>query len=95
MGEAFFLAEQERVEEQARILTFRQQLWQSIKQLPKIQLNAMNYSALLVILISALRVLDGDSLLLALHRLAISHSSACTSASIQPSYVLMRIRFKH
>ena len=36
--------------------------------------------------------IDGDSLLLALRELAVSTTSACTSASIQPSYVLKAIR---
>lgn len=88
MGMAFELAECSRVEEQGRILKYRQQLWKGIKDLPGIHLNGHEQKRLAGNLNMSFSGLDGDSLLLALRDLAISTSSACSSASTQPSYVL-------
>jgi cysteine desulfurase len=91
MGVAFALAEQNRIEEQSRILYYRQQLWNGIKHLPGIQLNGHEQQRIAGNLNISFSGLDGDSLLFALHELAISTASACTSASIQPSYVLKEL----
>lgn len=88
MGMAFELAECSRVEEQGRILKYRQQLWKGIMDLPGIHLNGNEQKRLAGNLNMSFSGLDGDSLLLALRDLAISTSSACSSASTQPSYVL-------
>ena len=88
MGMAFSLAESERKEEQARILNYRKQLWEGIRHLPGIQLNGHEHQRLSGNLNMSFAGLDGDSLLLALRELALSTISACSSASIQPSYVL-------
>ena len=77
-----------REEEQARLLSYRQRLWNSIKHLPGIQLNGDKKKRIAGNLNMSFAGLDGDSLLLALHELAVSTTSACSSASIQPSYVL-------
>jgi cysteine desulfurase len=91
MGMAFALAESGRDEEQARILKYRTQLWDGIKHLPGIRLNGHEQQRLAGNLNMSFLGLDGDSLLLALRELAVSTTSACTSASIQPSYVLKAI----
>ncbi len=88
MGEAFALAERLRDEEQARLLKYRQQLWNGIKHLPGIQINGDEQKRIAGNLNMSFSGLDGDSLLLALSDLAVSTTSACSSASIQPSYVL-------
>lgn len=88
MGEAFALSEVLREEEQARILSYRKRLWSGIKHLPGIQLNGDEQKRVAGNLNMSFAGLDGDSLLLALHELAVSTTSACSSASIQPSYVL-------
>lgn len=88
MGEAFALSEGARVAEQQRILKYRTQLWECIKQLPGVQLNGHEHQRIAGNLNISFAGLNGDSLLYALHELAVSTSSACTSASIQPSYVL-------
>jgi cysteine desulfurase len=88
MGLAFVLAESERKEEQIRILNYRKQLWNGIKHLPGIHLNGHEHLRLAGNLNMSFAGLDGDSLVLALNKLAISTTSACSSASIQPSYVL-------
>ena len=91
MGEAFALAESVREEEQSRFLKYRQHLWDGIKHLPGIQLNGDQQKRIAGNLNISFAGLDGDSLLLALNELAVSTTSACSSASIQPSYVLREI----
>nr|WP_322783955.1 IscS subfamily cysteine desulfurase [Legionella sp. PATHC038] len=91
MGEAFELAERVREEEQSRFLKYRQHLWEGIKHLPGIQLNGDKQKRIAGNLNFSFAGLDGDSLLLALNELAVSTTSACSSASIQPSYVLREI----
>jgi cysteine desulfurase len=88
MGAAFELSERERIDEQTRILNYRNSLWTGIKHLPGIKLNGHLEQRVAGNLNVSFAGLDGDSLLLALHELALSTTSACTSASIQPSYVL-------
>jgi cysteine desulfurase len=91
MGEAFALSEMERFQEQERLLTYRNQLWEHIKKLPGAQLNGDEQERIAGNLNIRFEGLNGDSLLYALHELAVSTSSACTSASIQPSYVLKEL----
>lgn len=88
MGEAFALGELIRVEEQARILNLRQMLWDGIKHLPGIFLNGHEYQRVAGNLNISLSGKDGADLLPALHEIAVSTTSACMSASLQPSYVL-------
>ena len=88
MGEALIIAEKSRAEEQARILGLRQQLWQGIKALPGIRLNGHDEKRIAGNLNLTFAGVEGDSLLLALRELAISTTSACAAASLQPSYVL-------
>ena len=91
MGEAFALTETLREAEQARLLTYRERLWSGIKHLPGAQLNGHEHQRIAGNLNVSFKGLDGDSLLLALSDLALSTMSACSSASIQPSYVLRAI----
>ena len=91
MGEAFALSEQERAKEQQRLLKYRQKLWTHIKDLPGIRLNGHEQQRIAANLNMSFAGLNGDSLLYALHELALSTSSACTSASVQPSYVLKEL----
>jgi cysteine desulfurase len=91
MGEAFALSEALRVEEQARILHLRQQLWEGIKLIPGIRLNGNEQKRVAGNLNLSFAGIEGDSVLLALRELAISTTSACASAVMQPSYVLRAI----
>jgi cysteine desulfurase len=91
MGEAFALGETERVNEQERLLKYRTLLWEHVKKLPGTQLNGHEQKRIAGNLNISFEGLNGDSLLYALHELAVSTSSACTSASIQPSYVLREL----
>ncbi|OGV48470.1 MAG: IscS subfamily cysteine desulfurase [Legionellales bacterium RIFCSPHIGHO2_12_FULL_42_9] len=91
MGEAFALSEAIRDKEQAHILKLRHCLWDGISTLPGVHLNGDAKKRIAGNLNVTFKGLDGESLLLALHRLALSSTSACTSAIEQPSYVLKAI----
>ena len=88
MGEAFALSCSLREKEQARLLALRQRLWNGIKHLRGVQLNGDEKKRISGNLNMSFSGLNGDSLLLGLHELAISTTSACNSASTHPSYVL-------
>lgn len=88
MGTAFALAKNEGEQEQARFLSFRNQLWEGIQHLPGIRLNGHQHERIAGNLNMSFSGMEGDSLLLALKELALSTTSACSSSSIQPSYVL-------
>ncbi len=91
MGMAFAIGEQEREQEQAKLLKFRQQLWDGIKTLPGVILNGHAEQRIAGNLSLTFAGLDSEALLIALKDLAISTTSACSSASSQPSYVLKAI----
>lgn len=86
IGEAARLCQAQRETEMARIGRLRDQLWAGIEDLPKVARNGEGVSP------THLNVcfggLDGEALLLSLRDIAISSGSACTSASMEPSYVL-------
>ena len=88
MGEAFALAAAVRADEQSRILRLRQQLWAGISHLSGIQLNGSVTQRVAGNLNFSFSGIDGEALLPALSELAVSTTSACSSASLQPSYVL-------
>ncbi|MBK4784320.1 MAG: IscS subfamily cysteine desulfurase [Pantoea sp. Pent] len=88
MGEAYRIACEEMADESARLATLRHRLWQGISTLSDVQLNgSLEQGAPNILNISFAHV-DGESLIMALKDLALSSGSACTSASLDPSYVL-------
>ncbi|MDP3561401.1 MAG: IscS subfamily cysteine desulfurase [Legionellaceae bacterium] len=91
MGEAFALSESIRLEEQTYLLSLRDKLWQGISHLPGIQLNGSLEQRIAGNLNFSVNNIDNSALLPALHQLAVSTASACSSASLQPSYVLQAI----
>lgn len=88
MGEAFALAEAGMAEESQRIRGLRDQLWQGISQLENVYLNGHAEQRLPGNLNVSFGGVDGESLMMALNDIAVSSGSACTSASLEPSYVL-------
>jgi len=91
MGEAFALARAAQESEMARLATLRARLWQGLSALDGVRLNGdLAQSAPNILNISFAGV-DGESLIMALKDLALSSGSACTSASMEPSYVLRAI----
>lgn len=91
MGEAFHLAREARESEMARLATLRARLWQGLSALDGVQLNGDLAQSAPNILNVSFAGVDGESLIMALKDLALSSGSACTSASMEPSYVLRAI----
>ena len=88
MGEAFRISKQEMHEEGERILALRQRLWDGFKDMEEVFVSGdMNHRVPGIINIS-FNFVEGESLIMSLPDLAVSSGSACTSASLEPSYVL-------
>ena len=88
MGEACAILGQVMETENARILALRKRLWSHLKQAPGAVLNGDEDRRLPGNLNVGFAGIDGETLLMALDDVAVSSGSACTSASIEPSYVL-------
>ncbi len=91
MGEAFAIAANNLQAESQRISTLCQRLLQGIQSLADVTLNGDPSARSPGNINVSIAGVEGDSLVLALKDLAISTSSACSSASIEPSYVLRAI----
>ena len=88
MGEAFRIAKLEMADEEARILTLRDRLWQGLKDIEEVYINGDLERRVPGNLNVSFAYVEGESLIMALKDLAVSSGSACTSASLEPSYVL-------
>ena len=91
MGEALSLAVSKMDDDNARILALRNSLWQGLQQLDDIYLNGHATQRIAGILNVSFAGVDGESLMMGLNDIAVSSGSACTSASLEPSYVLKAI----
>ena len=91
MGEAARIAVEAMAAEAARIEALRQRLWQRIARLDGVALNVEPAQRLPGILNIRFEGVEGEALMMALKDLAVSSGSACTSASLEPSYVLRGI----
>ena len=88
MGEACRVAAAAMATENARILGLRNNLWARLSQVQGARLNGALDQRLPGLLNVAFAEVDGETLLMALDDLAVSTGSACTSATVEPSYVL-------
>lgn len=88
MGAAAELARQHLKREPARIAELRDRLWDGIRDLPGVQLNGHPTARACGHLNVGFAGQDGEALMLALRELAVATGSACTSASMEPSFVL-------
>ncbi len=88
MGEALAVAKQEMVTDAAHITRLRDRLWNGIKDMEAIYLNGDLDRQIPGILNISFNYVEGESLLMAMKNIAVSSGSACTSASLEPSYVL-------
>ncbi len=88
MGEAFRIAKLEMAEENQRFATLRQRLWDGIKDIEQVFLNGDATHRVAGITNISFNYVEGESLIMALKDIAVSSGSACTSASLEPSYVL-------
>ncbi len=88
MGEAFRIAGEEMIEDNARILSLRNRLWNGLKDMEEVYLNGALEQRVAGNLNASFNFVEGESLIMALKDMAVSSGSACTSASLEPSYVL-------
>ena len=88
MGEAFQIAQAEMQTETDRILMLRNRLWDGLKDIEEVYLNGDLEQRVAGILNVSFNYVEGESLMMSLKDLAMSSGSACTSASLEPSYVL-------
>ncbi|MFU9135806.1 IscS subfamily cysteine desulfurase [Erwinia tasmaniensis] len=88
MGEAYGIAKEEMTTEMARIGRLRSRLWRGISDIDGAYVNGDAEGGVPTILNVSFSNVDGESLIMALKDLALSSGSACTSASLEPSYVL-------
>lgn len=89
MGEAFRLAREEMREENARILALRNRLLAGLREgMEHIYVNGDMEQRVAHNLNISFAYVEGESLMMAVKDIALSSGSACTSASLEPSYVL-------
>ncbi len=88
LGEAAAIAKQDMIEDNARILRLRDKLWAGIKHIEETYINGDMQQRYCGIFNVSFNFVEGESLMMALKDLAVSSGSACTSASLEPSYVL-------
>ncbi len=88
MGCAFAIAQAEMVEENARIMRLRTRLLAGFSDMEEIQVNGDLDHRISGNLNISFNYVEGESLMMAINTIAVSSGSACTSASLEPSYVL-------
>ncbi|UTW11784.1 IscS subfamily cysteine desulfurase [Marinobacterium rhizophilum] len=88
MGEAFSIAKQEMAAENERLISLRDRLLAGVKDMEEVYVNGSLTQRVPGNLNISFAFVEGESLLMSLKDLAVSSGSACTSASLEPSYVL-------
>jgi cysteine desulfurase len=88
MGEAFRLAKLEMATDNERIRMLRDKLWKGLCEIEEVYLNGDAERRVPHNLNASFNFVEGESLIMAMKDVAVSSGSACTSASLEPSYVL-------
>jgi cysteine desulfurase len=88
MGAAFAIAQEEMDIDNARIKRLSQRLWDGVKDMEEVYMNGHPTQRVAGNANISFNYVEGESLLMSLRELAVSSGSACTSASLEPSYVL-------
>ena len=88
MGEAFRIAKEEMHSESKRIMDLRQRLWDGLKDMEEVYVSGDWDQRIPGIMNMSFNYVEGESLIMSLPDIAVSSGSACTSASLEPSYVL-------
>ena len=88
MGEAFRIAREEMATENERVRMLRDRLWAGLSQMEQVYLNGDLEQRVPHNLNVSFNFVEGESLIMAIKDIAVSSGSACTSASLEPSYVL-------
>jgi len=91
MGEAFRIAKEEMAAENKRLLALRNRLWAGLSDMEEVYLNGDLDQRVPHNLNVSFNYVEGESLMMAIKGLAVSSGSACTSSSLEPSYVLRAI----
>ena len=94
MGEAFRIAKEDLSKDDKRIKKLRDKFWDGLKDMEEVYLNGDEVSRASGFLNVSFNFVEGESLIMALKDIAVSSGSACTSASLEPSYVLRAIGLK-
>ncbi|WP_454720204.1 MULTISPECIES: IscS subfamily cysteine desulfurase [Cupriavidus] len=88
MGEAFWLARESMASDNARIHALHERLWAGLSRMEAVALNGDAAQRAPHYLNASFSYVEGESLLMGIKDVAVSSGSACTSASLEPSYVL-------
>jgi cysteine desulfurase len=88
MGEAFRIAKEEMAQENEHIRALRDRFYKQVEHLEELYVNGSMTARVPHNLNLSFNYVEGESLIMALKDLAVSSGSACTSASLEPSYVL-------
>jgi cysteine desulfurase len=88
MGEAFRLAKLEMATDNERIRMLRDKLWKGLSDIEQVYVNGDHEHRVPHNLNVSFNFVEGESLIMAVKDIAVSSGSACTSASLEPSYVL-------
>jgi len=88
MGEAFRIAKEEMATESVRIQALRDRLAKGLQEIEEVYINGDMEHRVPHNLNASFNFVEGESLIMAIKDIAVSSGSACTSASLEPSYVL-------
>lgn len=88
MGEAYRIAKEEMDSEMARITLLRDRLYNGFKDMEEVYVNGSMEQRVGNNLNISFNFVEGESMMMSLRDIAVSSGSACTSASLEPSYVL-------
>ena len=88
MGEACRIAGEEMEAEGQRLQQLKERCWNQLSDLEAVQINGSPDNGLPNILNVSFAYVEGESLIMSLKGIGLSSGSACTSASLEPSYVL-------
>ena len=91
MGEAFRIAKEEMENDYEKISQLRNRLWNGLKDIEEVYLNGDFENRYPGIMNISFNYVEGESLIMATKDIAVSSGSACTSASLEPSFVLRAI----
>ncbi|XBC38723.1 MAG: IscS subfamily cysteine desulfurase [Buchnera aphidicola (Melaphis rhois)] len=94
MGMAYYLAKKNIDNDYLYLTELRNDLWNGLKDIEEVYLNSNLNNGSPHILNVSFNYVEGESLIMALKDIAISSGSACTSASLEPSYVLRALGLK-
>ena len=88
MGEAFALAKQDMVKDREHVAKLSERFYSQLSDMEEVYLNGSKTQRMPHFLNLSFNFVEGESLMMSLKDLAVSSGSACTSASLEPSYVL-------